>query len=123
MNGTQRGERAILKASAKELLARIPGPVTKDWLDGERFTRAFAHGSMSVEFYAPEEHDPQTPHSQDEIYIIHTGSGEFVVEDRHTNCKAGDALFVAAGIPHRFENFTANFSTWVVFWGPEGGEQ
>ncbi|MBI2993288.1 MAG: cupin domain-containing protein [Gammaproteobacteria bacterium] len=111
-----------MKASAKELLAKLPGPTTKEWPQGERFAQAFAHGSMSVEFYAPRGKDPQTPHEQDEIYIIHSGSGEFVERERRTRCKAGDALFVAAGVPHRFENFTANFSTWVVFWGPKGGE-
>jgi hypothetical protein len=34
---------------------------------------------------------------------------------------AGDALFVGSGIEHRFENFSADFSCWVVFWGPAGG--
>ena len=35
---------------------------------------------------------------------------------------AGDALFVRAGIVHRFEDFAADFATWVFFYGPEGGE-
>jgi hypothetical protein len=30
--------------------------------------------------------------------------------------------FVAAGVPHRFESFSDDFATWVVFWGPRGGE-
>jgi hypothetical protein len=34
----------------------------------------------------------------------------------------GTLLFVAAGRPHRFEDFTADFATWVLFYGPEGGE-
>ena len=34
----------------------------------------------------------------------------------------GDAFFVAAGVEHRFENFSTGFSVWVVFWGPSGGE-
>ena len=113
----------IVKASAADLLAKIPGPVTKEWPLGERFTQAFTHGSMSVEFYAPVSRDPQTPHTQDEIYIIHSGSSEFVVDGKRAACKGGDALFVAAGVPHRFENFTVDFSTWVIFWGPEGGEK
>ena len=25
--------------------------------------------------------------------------------------------------PHRFEAFSEDFATWVVFWGPPGGEQ
>lgn len=34
----------------------------------------------------------------------------------------GDLLFVAAGIPHRFEEFTDDFRTWVIFFGPKGGQ-
>jgi hypothetical protein len=30
---------------------------------------------------------------------------------------------VPAGKAHRFENFTPDFATWVVFWGPQGGER
>jgi hypothetical protein len=26
-------------------------------------------------------------------------------------------------VPHRFEDFTHDFGTWVIFYGPEGGEQ
>jgi hypothetical protein len=33
-----------------------------------------------------------------------------------------DFLFVAAGDEHRFVEFTEDFSTWVLFYGPEGGE-
>ena len=29
---------------------------------------------------------------------------------------------VAAGAVHRFVDFSDDFQTWVVFWGPEGGE-
>jgi uncharacterized protein YjlB len=32
-------------------------------------------------------------------------------------------LFVPAGTTHRFEDFSADFATWVVFWGPQGGER
>jgi uncharacterized protein YjlB len=34
----------------------------------------------------------------------------------------GDALFVAATVEHRFEDFSDDFATWVVFYGPRGGE-
>jgi hypothetical protein len=30
---------------------------------------------------------------------------------------------VAAGVQHRFEEFSDDFATWVIFYGPEGGEQ
>ena len=42
--------------------------------------------------------------------------------ERH-RFSAGTAFFVPAGAVHRFENFLPDFSTWVVFWGPRGGEK
>jgi mannose-6-phosphate isomerase-like protein (cupin superfamily) len=113
---------ARVKASASELLARLPGPRSEKWPDGERFTEAISHGSLVVEIYAPVGTDPQTPHTRDEVYFVISGSGEFVVAGERSPFSAGDALFVAAGVEHRFEHFTKDFTTWVVFYGPSGGE-
>ena len=38
------------------------------------------------------------------------------------SCASGDVFFVAAGQDHRFTDFSHDFATWVVFWGPQGGE-
>jgi len=111
-----------MKSSASELLSKLPGPVSAQWPEGERFARAFAHGSMSVELYAPIGNDPQAPHAQDELYFIHSGEGEIVIAGERHSVAPGDAFFVPAGVEHRFENFAPGFSTWVVFWGPQGGE-
>jgi len=35
----------------------------------------------------------------------------------------GDVIFAPAGIEHRFENFSDDFVTWVIFYGPVGGEK
>jgi mannose-6-phosphate isomerase-like protein (cupin superfamily) len=86
------------------------------------FIELFKHGSLSVEIYKPDKMDKQTPHTRDEIYVIASGSGEFVLSDKRTAFSPGDVLFVPAGKEHRFENFTDNFVTWVFFYGPEGGE-
>jgi mannose-6-phosphate isomerase-like protein (cupin superfamily) len=111
-----------VKASAAQLLQRLPGPASAQWPEGERFVQAFAHGSMSVEIYAPVGSDPQTPHAQDELYFIHAGSGTFVSAGVEHQFAPGDCFFVAAGVEHRFTRFTPDFATWVVFWGPDGGE-
>ncbi len=77
---------------------------------------------MSVELYAPVGSDPQTPHAQDELYFVQSGKADFYLDGVVKKCQAGDCLFVAAGAEHRFLNFTPDFVTWVVFWGPQGGE-
>ncbi|WP_210402926.1 cupin domain-containing protein [Thalassospira sp. MCCC 1A01428] len=87
-----------------------------------RFEILLAHGSMSVEVYAPDKIDHQTPHRQDELYIIQSGSGMFYRDGSYSACAAGDVLFVPAGMAHRFEDFSDDFVTWVIFWGPKGGE-
>jgi mannose-6-phosphate isomerase-like protein (cupin superfamily) len=107
---------------ADELLARLPGPITERWPMGERFVEAFAHGTMSVELYAPRGHDPQQPHEQDELYFPIRGEGTLRIGDALHAFKAGSCFFVAAGVSHRFESFSDDFATWVVFWGPRGGE-
>lgn len=87
------------------------------------FTELFKHGTLVVEFYKPGKVDHQKPHERDEIYVVATGTGVFYNGGRRWNFKAGDFLFVPAGVEHRFEKFSEDFSTWVFFYGPVGGEK
>lgn len=87
------------------------------------FQTFFNHGTLTVEVYKPEKVDLQQPHTRDEVYIIIAGSGEFLNDGERVTFRQGDFLFVPAGIEHRFENFTDDFATWVIFYGPEGGEK
>ena len=107
------------KVSLEELLARIPGPPSDKWPDGDRYATGFEHGTMSLGFYAPIGSDPQQPHKRDEIYIVHSGTSEFLVDGQTLSLAAGDAVFVPAGAVHRFEGFSSDFGAWVVFWGPD----
>ncbi|NAY90343.1 cupin domain-containing protein [Muricauda sp. JGD-17] len=86
------------------------------------FLTLFEHGTLSLEIYKPEKVDLQKPHSRDEVYVVVAGSGTFMMDGKHTDFGPGDFLFVPAGVEHRFENFTDDFATWVLFYGPEGGE-
>jgi mannose-6-phosphate isomerase-like protein (cupin superfamily) len=88
-----------------------------------RFVRLYGHGSLEVELYAPRGEDLQTPHSRDEVYIVVRGRGEFVNGDDRVAFGPGDFLFVPAGRDHRFVDFTDDLAVWVLFYGPEGGEQ
>ena len=80
------------------------------------------HGSLEIGFYRPAGTDAQEPHEQDEVYVVLSGSGHFVVGDRRQPFEPGEALFVPAGVMHRFEDFSDDFTAWVVFYGAEGGE-
>lgn len=82
----------------------------------------FEHGSLLVKLYAPKGTDAQVPHTRDELYVVAQGSGTFVNGETRHPFVTGDVLFVPAGVPHRFEEFTGDFAVWVMFYGPEGGE-
>ena len=94
-------------------------------LDGHdtAFRELFAHCSLSIEIYRPVGSDTQRPHTRDEVYVVIAGTGTFLNDGARVAFGPGDVLFVAAGIEHRFADFSDDFSTWVVFYGPEGGEQ
>ena len=89
----------------------------------KKFVQLFEHGTMKLEYYEPEKLDFQTPHVQDELYVVIGGSGQFVRDAETVSFTAGDVLFVPAGIPHRFKNFSDDFSTWVIFYGNTSGEK
>lgn len=92
--------------------------------DSEKpYVKLLEHGSMYVEYYAPEFEDLQQPHKQDELYIIDQGEGVFYNDGIRHTFQEGDVLFVPAGKEHRFENFSEDFGTWVIFYGPSGGEE
>ena len=97
-------------------VTRLPGPA------GESFATIFKHGTLLVEIYAPHGTDNQKPHTRDEVYFVASGSGEYVCGETRTSFGPTDFLFAAAGVKHRFENFTDDLALWVIFYGPEGGE-
>lgn len=103
--------------TVEELTAQLPTP------EGKPFILGMAHGTMSVELYKPDKVDLQTPHKQDELYVIVQGSGTFFLDGKRFLFKKQDVIFVPAGIEHRFEDFTDDFMTWVIFYGQEGGEK
>ena len=62
---------------------------------------------------------PQIPHQRDELYFVAAGTGRYRVEDEVTAVGPGDVLFCAAHVAHGFEDISADFSVWVLFYGPQ----
>ena len=96
--------------------ARIPGPA------GEHALSMLQRGSLNVKVSMPVVPVRQTPHEQDEVYVIVRGRGVLFHDGKRDPFEPGDLLFVAAGTEHQFENCTEDLAVWVVFYGPRGGE-
>lgn len=104
--------------------SRMTVPAAKLKLQSKEtpFVKLFEHGSLEVEYYKPSKVDLQKPHSRDEVYVVASGSGQFINGERQHPFETGEVLFVPAGVEHRFIDFSEDFATWVFFYGPEGGE-
>ena len=83
----------------------------------------FERGSLTVEIYRPLGNDEQQPHTRDECYVVISGTGTYSVDGELIDFAPGDFLYAPAGVEHRFETFSEDFVTWVIFYGPEGGEK
>jgi hypothetical protein len=58
----------------------------------------FRHGSLVAKIYKPSKVDLQTPHSQDEVYVIISGSGNFAIGGTRQPFKAREFLFAPAAL-------------------------
>jgi len=99
-----------------EAQGRIPGP------PGSHFVNVLQRGTVRALLSNPLSPNRQTPHAQDEVYVIVRGRGVIFHDGRRDRFETGDFIFIAAGVEHWFEDFTEDLAVWVVFYGPEGGE-
>ena len=66
--------------------------------------------------------DDQSPHGEDEVYVVMTGQAKIVTPERSADVGPGAVIFVPAGEVHRFEEITENLTLLVVF-GPAYGSR
>jgi mannose-6-phosphate isomerase-like protein (cupin superfamily) len=61
--------------------------------------------------------DDQSPHGEDEIYVVTAGRARIVTSDGTADIGPGDVIFVPAGEEHRFVDIAEDLALLVVF-GP-----
>ena len=61
--------------------------------------------------------DPQSPHTEDELYYVVAGRGMVSVGSETRPIVPGSLVFVAAHVPHRFHDIAERLELLVVF-GP-----
>jgi mannose-6-phosphate isomerase-like protein (cupin superfamily) len=89
---------------------------------GERAVGVLQRGTLDVKLGTPARPNEQTPHEQDEVYIVVRGRGVLFHDGKRDPFESGDFLFVAAATEHHFEDFGDDLLLWRVFYGPRGGE-
>ena len=104
-----------MKFTVEQFRAQLPLPATDRWKDGVWDLEPLVQDRVRLVFFAPQGTDYQTSHEEDEFYFIARGTGKIVIGDDSFDFTEGDAFFVAATVPHHFEQFSADFATWAVF--------
>jgi mannose-6-phosphate isomerase-like protein (cupin superfamily) len=61
--------------------------------------------------------DAQSPHAEDEVYVVLAGAATVDVNGRRTPVREGSFVYVAAGVEHRFVDVTERLELLVVFGG------
>ena len=87
--------------------------------EGSRAADVFHDDSVWIRFAAHPTSGPQVPHTQDEFYIVASGTARYRWDGGEAMIGPGDMMFAAAHTPHGYDRFSDDFSVWVVFYGPE----
>jgi quercetin dioxygenase-like cupin family protein len=59
--------------------------------------------------------DDQSPHSEDEIYVVTRGSARLTAGDEVAEVTPGSVVYVRAGEEHRFVDIAEDFAVLVLF--------
>lgn len=61
--------------------------------------------------------DPQSPHTEDEVYYVVSGKAKILVADENRDIQAGSVVYVSKNIAHRFHSIEEEL-TLLVFFAP-----
>lgn len=95
--------------SFEETLAKI------DFESDDPWVVASDRRTLLTGLYAPRGVDSQSPHDEDEIYVVVSGIAKIEVEGETKLLTTGDAAFVAAQSRHRFLEMSDDFAVWAIF--------
>ena len=93
---------------------------------GERLYEEFLSVTdLSVGLYVLEAGgiDPQSPHTEDEVYYVIAGRAVVTVGAEDRPIEPGSVVFVPAREPHRFHDITERLELLVAFGPAEGSRR
>ena len=59
--------------------------------------------------------DPQSPHTEDEVYYVVSGKAQIKVADEDRAVQAGSVVYVAKNVEHRFHSIEEELTVLVFF--------
>ena len=59
--------------------------------------------------------DPQSPHTEDEVYYVVSGAAKIKVADEDRAVQAGSIVYVAKKLEHRFHSIEEDLTVLVFF--------
>ena len=86
--------------------------------EGSRAAEVYRDDTVWIRFAAHPTSGLQVPHTQDEFYIVASGTARYRWNGEETTVGPGDMMFAAAHAPHGYDQFSEDFSVWIVFYGP-----
>lgn len=61
--------------------------------------------------------DPQSPHTEDEVYYVVSGKAKIKVTDEDRDVQAGSVVYIAKNVEHKFHSIEEEL-TIIVFFAP-----
>jgi mannose-6-phosphate isomerase-like protein (cupin superfamily) len=85
--------------------------------DANNWVEHFAVPTLSVGTYCIPAGgtDDQTPHAEDEVYVVTAGRAKISTPDATNDIEPGTVIFVPAGEEHRFIDIAEDLTLLVVF--------
>jgi len=59
--------------------------------------------------------DPQSPHTEDEVYYVVSGRAQILVAEENHNVQSGSIVYVAKNVAHRFHSIEEELRVLVFF--------
>ena len=59
--------------------------------------------------------DPQSPHTEDEVYYVVSGKAKILVAEQSRDVQAGSIIYVEKNVAHRFHSIQEDLTVLVFF--------
>jgi len=87
--------------------------------DDEHYLEVLSEESVRVELAEFPNPEPKTPHKEDELYFVISGSGMVHVGGETHAVEEGDIVYVEQGMEHDFFDIEDTMTVLVVFTGAQ----